>query len=97
MNLSSAILGLLDWKPFSGYDLKRIISGSDLYYWSGNNNQIYKVLLELWRERLVTFEVRQHSQACPPRRSIPPTTRDAPHCVKACCKGRRFRIGPGAS
>lgn len=59
MDLRSAILGLLDWKPFSGYDLKRIIAGSGLYYWSGNNNQIYKVLLELLSDGLVTVEVQQ--------------------------------------
>lgn len=59
MDLRSAILGLLSWKAFSGYDLKRIISGSGLYYWSGNNNQIYKVLLELQQNGLVTVEVLQ--------------------------------------
>jgi DNA-binding PadR family transcriptional regulator len=58
MDLRSAILGLLSWKPSSGYDLKRIISDSDVFYWSGNNNQIYKSLIELQREGLVTYEVR---------------------------------------
>lgn len=59
MDLHSTILGLLSWKPFSGYDLKGIISDSNLFYWSGNNNQIYKVLLELQRDGLVSFEVQQ--------------------------------------
>jgi len=57
MELRSTILGLLSWKPASGYDLKRIISDSDLFYWSGNNNQIYKSLLELQKEGLVTHQV----------------------------------------
>ena len=52
------ILGLLSWKPSSGYDLKRIISDSDIFYWSGNNNQIYKSLLELQKEGLVTHQVQ---------------------------------------
>ncbi len=58
MDLRSAILGLLSWKPSSGYDLKGIISDSDVFYWSGNNNQIYKCLLELLHEGLVTYQVQ---------------------------------------
>jgi len=58
MELREAILGLLSWKPASGYDLKRIISASEVFYWSGNNNQIYKSLLELQKEGLVTHQVQ---------------------------------------
>jgi PadR family transcriptional regulator, regulatory protein AphA len=58
MNLRSTILGILSWKPCYGYDLKRIISDSDIFYWSGNNNQIYKSLLELQNEGLVTCQVQ---------------------------------------
>ena len=58
MELRDAILGLLSWKPASGYDLKRIISESEVFYWSGNNNQIYKSLLELQAEGLVTHQVQ---------------------------------------
>jgi DNA-binding PadR family transcriptional regulator len=58
MDLRDTILGLLSWKPSSGYDLKRIISDSDVFYWSGNNNQIYKSLLELQQEGLVTHQVQ---------------------------------------
>lgn len=58
MDLRSAILGLLSWKPSSGYDLKRIISDSDVFYWSGNNNQVYKNLIELQKEGLVIYQVQ---------------------------------------
>jgi len=58
MDLRSAILGLLSWKPSSGYDLKRIISDSEVFYWSGNNNQIYKSLVELQQAGLVTYQVQ---------------------------------------
>ncbi|NLG73350.1 MAG: PadR family transcriptional regulator [Chloroflexi bacterium] len=58
MDLRSTILGLLSWQPFSGYDLKRIISQSDIFYWSGNNNQIYKSLIELQKSGLVNYEVQ---------------------------------------
>lgn len=58
MELRYTILGLLSWKPSSGYDLKRIISNSEVFYWSGNNNQIYKSLVELQREGAVTYQVQ---------------------------------------
>ena len=58
MDLRDTILGLLSWRPASGYDLKRIISDSEVFYWSGNNNQIYKSLLELQNEGLVTHQVQ---------------------------------------
>jgi DNA-binding PadR family transcriptional regulator len=52
-----ALLGLLSWQPLSGYDLKKIIAESDLFYWSGNNNQIYNSLVPLHQEELVTQQV----------------------------------------
>lgn len=58
MDLRGAILGLLSWKPLSGYDLKRMISDSEVFYWSGNNNQIYKSLIELQEEGLVTHRLQ---------------------------------------
>lgn len=58
MDLRFTILGLLSWKPASGYDLKRVIADSEVFYWSGNNNQIYKSLIELEREGLVSHEVQ---------------------------------------
>jgi len=58
MDLRFTILGLLSWRPASGYDLKRIISDSEVFYWSGNNNQIYKSLIELQNEGLVTHQVQ---------------------------------------
>jgi len=53
-----AILGLLSWQPLSGYDLKQIIAGSDVFYWSGNNNQIYNSLIQLYKNGWVTQEIR---------------------------------------
>jgi len=59
MTIQYAILGLLSWKSFSGYELKKLFSNSSLYYWSGNNNQIYVTLLNLSKEKLVTQEIQQ--------------------------------------
>jgi PadR family transcriptional regulator AphA len=53
-----AILGLLSWQPLSGYDLKKIISDSEVFYWSGNNNQIYTALIRLHADGLVTRQVQ---------------------------------------
>jgi PadR family transcriptional regulator AphA len=57
MDIRLTILGFLDWKPLSGYDLKKMIARSDLFYWSGNNNQIYTALIQLHKEELVTQQV----------------------------------------
>jgi len=59
MDLHATILGLLSWKPASGYDLKKMLSHSDIFYWSGNNNQVYKSLLELQKEGLVSHHIQQ--------------------------------------
>ncbi len=59
MSIKYAILGLLSWRPMSGYDLKKIIAESMSFYWSGNNNQIYKTLVQLHTEGLVDIEVQQ--------------------------------------
>jgi PadR family transcriptional regulator, regulatory protein AphA len=57
MDIQFAILGLLSWQPLSGYDLKKKIAESDVFYWSGNNNQIYNNLIALHKAGLVSREV----------------------------------------
>ena len=56
MTIQHAILGLLSWKPSSGYELKKVFEASPYLYWSGNNNQIYKSLLELQKQELITYK-----------------------------------------
>ena len=67
MDIQYAILGYLSWQPFSGYDLKKLISESDLFYWSGNNNQIYNSLVELHKRGLISQEV-QLQESLPARK-----------------------------
>jgi len=67
MSINHAILGILSFKPLTGYDLKKIIQDSPFMYWSGNNNQIYKSLLELHDEGFVTSEV-QHQESSPSKK-----------------------------
>ena len=58
MTIENAILGLLSWRPLSGYDLKKIFEDSPILYWSGNNNEIYRTLVKLHQEGLVTRELQ---------------------------------------
>lgn len=67
MSINHAILGILSYKPLTGYDLKKIIQESPFMYWSGNNNQIYKALVELLHEGYVTNEV-QHQESSPSKK-----------------------------
>ena len=47
VTIDYTILGMLSWKPMTGYDMKRMMQDSPVMYWSGNNNQIYKALVQL--------------------------------------------------
>lgn len=67
MSISYAILGILSCKPFTGYDLKKIIQSSSFMPWSGNNNQIYKSLVELLGEGFVVNEVH-HQESSPSKK-----------------------------
>jgi len=67
MSIKYAILGLLSWKPSTGYEMKKVFEESSAMYWSGNNNQIYKTLVQLLDEGLVTSEVR-HQEASPSKK-----------------------------
>jgi len=57
MTIHFAILGMLSYQPMTGYDLKKKMQDSTFMHWSGNNNQIYKALVELLEDGLVTNEV----------------------------------------
>jgi len=59
MSLKHTILGFLSWKPLTGYELKKYFTETEFIPWSGNNNQIYKTLVALNGDGLVTKEVIQ--------------------------------------
>lgn len=67
MSIKYAILGLLSWKPSTGYDLKKVFEESSSMYWSGNNNQIYKALIRMQEEGLVTNET-EHQEGLPSKK-----------------------------
>ncbi|WP_069999031.1 DUF4180 domain-containing protein [Cellulosilyticum sp. I15G10I2] len=67
MSINYAILGILSYKSMTGYDIKRIIQDSAFMHWSGNNNQIYKALTDLFNKGLVTHVVK-HQESSPTKK-----------------------------
>jgi PadR family transcriptional regulator, regulatory protein AphA len=57
LTLKYAILGFLNIRPFSGYDLYKLFNGSVNNYWSATHTQIYKALSELARDKMVEIEL----------------------------------------
>lgn len=67
MSIKHAILGMLSYKNLTGYDLKKIMQNATFMPWSGNNNQIYKALLDLDNDDFVTSEVC-HQESSPSKK-----------------------------
>lgn len=57
MSLQYAMLGFLQYKPISGYDMKKLIDTSIGYFWSADQSQIYRTLGKLTEEGLVEVEI----------------------------------------
>ena len=55
MSLEFAILGFLNYHPYTGYDLKKIFDTSIRHFWPADQSQIYRTLSKLtengWAER----------------------------------------------
>jgi DNA-binding PadR family transcriptional regulator len=47
MSLEYAILGFLNYHPYSGYDLKKIFDNSIRHFWPADQSQIYRTLSRL--------------------------------------------------
>ncbi len=67
MSIEFAILGLLEWRPMSGYDIKKIFAEPTSLYWSDNNNLIYRTLIAMNKEGLVSCEIHYQEER-PPRK-----------------------------
>ncbi len=78
MSIEYTILGFLRWGPLTGYELKKMFALSDILYWSGSNNQIYRPLVKLHEAGLVTREI-EHQDDNPSRKiyTITPAGREA--------------------
>ena len=56
MSLDHAILGFLNYRPFSGYDLKKVLDGSIRHFWPADQSQIYRTLARLAKQEYVDVE-----------------------------------------
>lgn len=62
-----AILGLLSWKPMSGYDIKKLVDAGLSHFWNENYGQIYPTLESLVADKMA---VKRESTPVGKRRRI---------------------------
>ena len=56
MSLEYAILGFLNYHPYTGYDLKKIFDSSIRHFWPADQSQIYRTLRNLTGQGFVEME-----------------------------------------
>jgi len=56
MSLEFAILGFLNYHPYSGYDLKKIFDTSIRHFWPADQSQIYRTLSRLTEQGFAGME-----------------------------------------
>jgi DNA-binding PadR family transcriptional regulator len=57
MSLEHAILGFLNYRPMSGYDLKKMFDNSVRQFWPADQSQIYRTLARLTERGWVEMEL----------------------------------------
>jgi PadR family transcriptional regulator, regulatory protein AphA len=57
MSLEYAILGFLNYRPYSGYDLKKFFDTSVRHFWPADQSQIYRTLSRMNENGWVEIEV----------------------------------------
>jgi PadR family transcriptional regulator AphA len=56
MSLEYAILGFLNYHPYTGYDLKKIFDTSIRHFWPADQSQIYRTLAHLTKQGFAEME-----------------------------------------
>jgi len=56
MSLEFAILGFLNYHPYTGYDLKKIFDTSIRHFWPADQSQIYRTLARLTKQGFAEVE-----------------------------------------
>ncbi len=56
MSLEHAILGFLNYRPYTGYDLKKIFDSSVQHFWLADQSQIYRTLNRLTKNGFAEME-----------------------------------------
>jgi DNA-binding PadR family transcriptional regulator len=67
MSLDHAILGFLNYRPSSGYDLKKIFDTSVRHFWPADQGQIYRTLSRMSTKGWVEIEII-HQESRPDRK-----------------------------
>ena len=63
MSLGHAILGFLNDRPYSGYDLKKVFDASVRHFWPADQSQIYRTLSRMSEKGWTEIEIiRQESR-----------------------------------
>jgi PadR family transcriptional regulator, regulatory protein AphA len=57
MSLEYAILGFLNYRPLSGYDLKKVFDNSVRHFWPADQSQIYRTLAKLAEQAYVEQKI----------------------------------------
>lgn len=57
MSLKHAILGLLELRPMTGYDLKKTFDDTAQHFWAADRSQIYRTLGTLHADGLLDVDV----------------------------------------
>lgn len=81
MSLSYALLGLLNYFPMSGYDLKKIFNDSINFFWAAKTSQIYRELNALEKNGDLVSDV-QASNKGPNKRIYRITPQGQAHLAK---------------
>ncbi|MFH2102502.1 MAG: PadR family transcriptional regulator [Chloroflexota bacterium] len=68
MSLEFAILGFLNYHPYTGYDLKKIFDTSIRHFWPADQSQIYRTLARLTKQSFA--EMEKVAQADRPDRKV---------------------------
>jgi PadR family transcriptional regulator AphA len=68
MSLDHAILGFLNYQPFSGYDLKKIFDETVRHFWPADQSQIYRTLARLTEQGFV--DMKKVEQSTRPDRKV---------------------------
>jgi DNA-binding PadR family transcriptional regulator len=89
MSLDYAILGFLNYHPYTGYDLKKIFDSSVRHFWPADQSQIYRTLARLTEKELVSME-KQPQEDRPDRKVYHITDRGRTELL-------RWLAGPPAS
>jgi PadR family transcriptional regulator, regulatory protein AphA len=68
MSLEHAILGFLNYRPYTGYDLKKFFDTSVRHFWPADQSQIYRTLARMNENGWVEIEII--SQETRPARKV---------------------------